>query len=224
MNQKRIEFPCQGIMLEGIFSSPEGEGPFGLVIVCHPHPLYGGNMDNNVVEAICRAVGKQGSASLKFNFRGVGRSGGNFAGGIGEKEDARAAISFGATQEKVDGERIGICGYSFGSIVAFAVAVEDVQVKAVAGISPFVQPPDLLNHYLRPKLFISGTHDEWVDVQDIERLVQNLPEPKELMIQPGVDHFWVGSESPMAEKVSRFFAKYFTKGSGVPCFQESSKT
>ena len=223
MNQKRIEFPCQGIILEGIFSLPEGEGPFGLVIVCHPHPLYGGNMDNNVVGAICRAVGKQGLAWLKFNFRGVGRSGGNFAGGGGEKEDAQAAISFGATQEKVDGERIGICGYSFGSIVAFAAAVEDGQVKAVAGISPFVQPADLLNHYLRPKLFISGTDDEWVDAQNLERLVRNLPEPKELMIQPGVDHFWVGSESLMAEKVSDFFAKYFTKGSGIPCFQESRK-
>jgi alpha/beta superfamily hydrolase len=211
MIQKRIEFPCQEIMLEGILALPEGEGPCGLVIVCHPHPLYGGNMGNNVVEAICRAVGRQGLAWLEFNFRGVGRSGGNFAGGVGEKEDARASISFGATQARVDGERIGICGYSFGSTVAFAAAVEDVQVKAVAGVSPFIQPTDLLDHYRRPKLFISGTDDEWVDVRDLERLVQNLPEPKELMIQPGTDHFWAGSESLMAEKVSDFFARYLAK-------------
>jgi hypothetical protein len=211
MIQKKIEFPSQEIMLEGIFSLPEGEGAYGLVIACHPHPLYGGNMGNNVVEAICRAVGRQGLAWLKFNFRGVGRSGGNFAGGVGEKEDARAAISFGATQARVDGERIGICGYSFGSSVAFAVAVENVQVKAVAGISPFIEPADLLDHYHRPKLFISGTEDEWVDVGNLERLVQNLPEPKEWMMQPGADHFWVGSESPMAERVSDFFAKYLTK-------------
>ncbi len=212
MTHRRIEFPCQEIMLEGIFSLPEGEDPCGLVIVCHPHPLYGGNMDNAVVEAVCRALGKRGLGWLKFNFRGVGRSGGNFGGGVGEKEDARAAVSFGATQEKVDGERMGICGYSFGSIVAFGASVEDARIKAVAGISPFIQPADLLNRYRRPKLFISGTHDEWVDVQNLERLVENLPEPKELVIQAGADHFWFGSESLMAEKVSGFFVRYLRKG------------
>ena len=212
MNQKKIEFPCRDIILEGIFSSPAREGPFGLVVVCHPHPLYGGNMNNNVVEAICQEAGKQGLAWLKFNFRGVGRSGGNFTGGVGEKEDARAAVSFAAIQKMVDPERIGICGYSFGSIVALAVAVEDYRIKAVAGISPFIQPADLLNDYPKPKLFISGTHDEFVDVKGLERVVQNLPEPKEMVIAPGVDHFWVGSESPMAEKVSRFFAKIFYQG------------
>jgi len=211
MIQKKIEFPCQEILLEGIFSLPEGEGACGLVIVCHPHPLYGGNMGNNVVEAVCRAAGRKGLAWLKFNFRGVGRSGGNFSGGVGEKEDAQAAISFGSAQARVDRERIGICGYSFGSGVAFAAAVEDVQVKAVAGISPFIVPADLLDHYQRPKLFICGTDDEWVDVRNLERLVQNLPEPKELVIQPGVDHFWAGSESLMAEKVSDFFARYLIR-------------
>jgi alpha/beta superfamily hydrolase len=223
MNEKKVEIPCQEIRLEGMFALPEGEGPFGLVIVCHPHPLYGGNMDNNVVEAVCRAAGTRGLASLKFNFRGVGRSGGHFSGGAGEKKDARAAIAFGAAQEEVDGERIGICGYSFGSTAAFAAAVEEGRVKAVAGISPFVQPADLLNHYLRPKLFISGTYDEWVEVRELARLVQNLPEPKELMIQPGVDHFWAGSENPLAEKISDFFAKYLTEGSGTPCSEGPEK-
>ncbi len=210
MIQKRIAFPCQEIMLEGIFSSPGGEGPYGLVVICHPHPLYGGYMGNSVVEAIDQAAGRKGLASLKFNFRGVGRSGGNFAGGVGEKEDARAAISFGAAQERVDGERIGICGYSFGSSVAFAAAVEDIRVKAVAGISPFIEPAGLLDHYQRPKLFISGSDDEWVDVQNLERLMRNLPEPKELIIQPEADHFWAGSETLMAEKVGDFFARYLT--------------
>jgi alpha/beta superfamily hydrolase len=213
MDRKRIEFPGQDILLEGIFSLPKGEGPFGLLIVCHPHPLYGGNMNNNVVEAICQEAGKQGLAWLKFNFRGVGRSGGNFAGGVGEKEDARAAISFGVTQEKVDSERIGICGYSFGSTVALAVAVEDDRIKAVAGISPLIQPADLLNHYTNPKLFISGTNDEFINSQGLEELVRKLPEPKELILQPEVDHFWVGSEASVAQKVSRFFVKNFGSGS-----------
>lgn len=206
---KKIEFPCHNITLEGIFAVPEGKGGFGLVVVCHPHPLYGGNMYNNVVHAVCEKVGEKGLAWLKFNFRGVGKSDGHFGGGVEEKEDAKAAISFGETQPRIDPAKIGICGYSFGSIVALSVAVEDQRVKAVAGISPFVQPANLLDHYAKPKLFASGANDEFVNAKNLEALFQRLPEPKELAIYPGVDHFWWGSEDQMAEKVSEFFRKQF---------------
>ncbi len=205
MSLRKIEFPCGDITLEGVFALPEGQGPFSLVIVCHPHPLYGGNMYNNVVHAICEKMGKQGLAWLKFNFRGVGKSGGHFGGSIGEKDDAKAAIAFGEEQTQVHPGQIGICGYSFGSIVAFSVAVEDQRIKAVAGISPFVQPADLLHHYTKPKLFISGTNDEFIDAGSLQQLVMKVPEPRELAIYPGADHFWGGSEDQMAEKVSQFF-------------------
>ena len=95
MALKKVEFLCKDIILEGIFALPEGDGPFSLVVVCHPHPLYGGNMYNNVVHAVCERLGEKKIAWLKFNFRGVGMSGGGFAEGIGEKEDVKAAISFG---------------------------------------------------------------------------------------------------------------------------------
>ena len=206
---KMIEFPCRDITLEGVFALPEGNGPFGLVVVCHPHPLYGGNMFNNVVHAVCEKLGARGLAWLKFNFRGVGKSGGRFGGGIGEKDDARAAISFGEKQAKIDTGKIGICGYSFGSTVAFGVAVEDVRIQAVAGISPFVQPAVLLDHYTKPKLFISGANDEFIDPTGLEELVSKLPGPKETVIYAGVDHFWGGSEDPMAERVSQFFKVCF---------------
>lgn len=202
---EQIEFPCHDITLEGVLALPEGSGPFGLVVICHPHPLYGGNMHNNVVHAICEKIGKRGLAWLKFNFRGVGKSGGRFGGGLGEKDDARAAISFAEKQTKIDVARMGICGYSFGSTVAFAVAVEDVRTQAVAGISPFVQPADLLDHYTKPKLFVSGAHDEFIDPQGLTQLVSKLPGPKECVIYPGADHFWGESEETMAEKVSQFF-------------------
>jgi len=206
---KMIEFPCHDITLEGVFALPGGSGPFGLVVVCHPHPLYGGNMYNNVVHAICEKLGERGVAWLKFNFRGVGKSGGRFGGGRGEKDDARAALSFAQAQDKIDAGRMGICGYSFGSTVAFAVGVEDVRVQAVAGISPFVQPEVLLDHYTKPKLFVSGANDDFIDPKGLEELVAKLPEPKEAVICPGVDHFWGGSEEPMAEKVSQFFRESF---------------
>lgn len=206
MVSDRIEFPCGRITLEGMIRYPEEEGPFPLVVVCHPHPLYGGNMYNNVVEAVARKIVGKGIASLIFNFRGVGRSGGSFGHGIGEQEDLQAALSFAQSQEKIDAQRMGACGYSFGSTVALAVAATDPRIAAVAGISPFIEPPQILDRYLRPKLFVCGAEDEWIDTQKFRRQIEALPEPKELIIYPGVDHFWAGREEAMAEKVASFFA------------------
>jgi alpha/beta superfamily hydrolase len=205
---KKIEFPSGELTLEGIIALPEGDGLFPLVVVCHPHPLYGGNMYNNVVHTACEKLGEKNIAWLKFNFRGVGMSGGNFAGGTGEKEDVKAAISFAESQAIIDRKRIGLSGYSFGSMVAFSVAVEDPRVGAVAGISPFVQPENLFDNYGKPKLLVCGAQDEFINVKTLEQLFQKFPEPKELVIYPGTDHFWVGEEGPMAEKVGEFFGRY----------------
>jgi len=206
---KKITIPGQEFTLEGIIALPEGDGPFPLVVLCHPHPQYGGNMYNNVVHAVCEKLGGKNISWLKFNFRGVGMSGGSFAGGLGEKEDVKAAISFGESQPRIDRKRIGLCGYSFGSMVAFSVAVEDQRVGGVAGISPFIQPENLLDAYHKPKLLACGTQDEFINVESLEQLIQKIPEPKELAIYPGVDHFWVGEEEPMAERVAQFFVRMF---------------
>lgn len=164
-------------------------------------------MFNNVVHAVCESLGSRGMGWLKFNFRGVGKSGGTYSDGPGEQEDARAAVSFAEKEERVDRERMGICGYSFGSRIAFAAAVADPRIKAVAGISPFIQPQDLLNRYLRPKLFVTGALDGFVDAAGLEEQVKNLPDPKELVIYPGVDHFWMERGDSMAKKVGEFFRK-----------------
>lgn len=205
---KRVEFSPGDVLLEGMISLLEGPGAFPLVVVCHPHPLYGGSMENNVVDAVCSALGRARIAWLKFNFRGVGGSEGTFADGIGERQDARAAISFGERQAGVDPARIGLCGYSFGSMVAFPVAVEDARVRAVAGIAPFVRPDDLLDRYTRPKLFVSGTEDEYVSSATLEKVVKRMPEPKELILFPRVNHFWSGNERPMADRVAQFFIRH----------------
>lgn len=194
--------------LEGRLSLPQGKSPFPAIVVCHPHPLYGGNMDNYVVAAVCAQVEEQGLAWLKFNFRGVGLSEGNFADGIGEKEDARAAFLYLANHESIDAERIGICGYSFGSLIAFQLAAEEAKIKAVAGISPFMEPPSLLSNYAKPKLFVCGSNDEFIDGENLRALVGKLPEPKELVFFPHTNHFWNINADPMARKISEFFKKY----------------
>lgn len=207
MRTLKVNFRSGTLRLEGVLSFPAGKSPFPAIIVCHPHPLYGGHMNNYVVEAVCAQAQEQGLASLKFNFRGVGLSEGNFAAGIGEKEDARAAVSYLANHESIDAERIGICGYSFGSLVALQLAPEEPKIKAVAGISPFIEPPTLLSNYDKPKLFVCGTEDEFIEAESLRALVAKFPNPKELALFPKANHFWNVYATQMARRVSDFFRK-----------------
>ncbi len=115
MEATRVTFNSGSLSLEGMLAIPEGPGPFPAVVVCHPHPLYGGNMDNNIVDGLCKALGQLPLISLRFNFRGVGRSEGQFGQGVGEKQDIGAAISFASTIERVDRAAIGLAGYSAGA-------------------------------------------------------------------------------------------------------------
>lgn len=113
MFENGVTFPCNELSLEGTLSLPEGTEPFPGVVVCHPHSLFGGSMDDDVVLAVCEALSRRRIATFRFNFRGVGRSEGKFADGIGEKEDTKAALSFLTGTERIDTARIGICRYSF---------------------------------------------------------------------------------------------------------------
>ena len=208
MKQTRVTFPCGKLTLEGILHLPQGAAPFACVVVCHPHPLYGGDMENNVVLAVCHALCQNGIAAFRFNFRGAGRSEGSFGGGIDEREDVKAAISFVASKEEVDPQRIGLCGYSFGTIPSFLGPLAG-QVQAVTAISPplSLSPLEGLEGYLKPKLLISGGEDDFTPRQAFEAFFERLPEPKERQVIIGADHFWWGHEEEVGDRVSSFFAE-----------------
>ncbi len=140
--QSQVRFSASGIVLEGIFERPKAEAPFPAVVVCHPHPLYGGDMYNNVVSVICQALAQESIATLRFNFRGVGRSEGEHEEGVGEQTDVSAALDFLQSAEGVDKGRLGLAGYSFGTKVAMPVALRDERVRAVALVSPFLDDAD----------------------------------------------------------------------------------
>ena len=155
---KPVAFRSEGLTLEGILHQP-ASAPFPAAAVCHPHPLYGGDMNNYVVVAVCQALAEAGIASLRFNFRGVGRSEGEYGDGLGERADAAAALVYLRQLAAVDPDKVGIVGYSFGAAVALAAA--DERVAAVAAISPpsFGQgAPDLAVRC--PTLLIAGEQDE----------------------------------------------------------------
>ena len=209
MKQIRVSFPTGELLLEGILAIPEGAGPFPAVIVCHPHPLYGGSMDNNVVYSLSETLTQASLASFRFNFRGVGESQGEFGQGIGEQEDVKAAISFISTVKEVDSKRIGIVGYSAGAGFAFPIGFNDTRIKALAAVSPPLNmfDFDFLKSCPRPKLLISGSRDDLIPVDQFLEFCQNLPEPKECESIEGADHFWWGYESRLAAKVTAFFTK-----------------
>ena len=205
MTENRVKFPCGDLILEGLSTVPESKGPFPGVVVCHPHSLYGGEMNNNVVVPICQALAQASIASLRFNFRGVGASQGQFADGIGEREDIVAAISYLSTLETVDKERIGLCGYSFGGGVSLEVAPADERVKALALISPAISTYVSLKQYTKPKLIVCGGADQFVSIISLQRLAEELPPPNDFELVSGADHFWGGYEDKVAARVTAFF-------------------
>jgi uncharacterized protein len=209
MKEQRVNFPSGRLLLEGILATPQGAAPFAAVIVCHPHPLYGGNMDNNVVYSLSQTLTQASLVAFRFNFRGVGGSQGEFGQGIGEREDVEAAISFVSTVTEVDVERIGLAGYSAGAGFALPVGCNDELVKALAAISPPVPMFnfDSLKSCPKPKLLISASRDDLIPADQFCEFCQDLPEPKECEVIEGADHFWWGYESSLAAKVVAFFTR-----------------
>ncbi len=208
MTERRITFPCGKLSLESVYATPKGEGAFPGVVVCHPHPQYGGSMDNNVVDTICQALGKASIAWLKFNFRGVGGSRGEFGGGVGERGDIAAAISCLWAQKEIDRQRIGLCGYSFGAMVALEVAPLDERVKALALVSPVVSSPGPLVDYVKPKLIMCGSNDGFASVGTLNRIADRLPRPVEFHEVRDADPFWWGFEEKVGSTVADFFARW----------------
>jgi len=209
MKKTEITFPCGELSLEGLLEVPEGVRPFPVVVVCHPHPLYGGSMDNNVVCSLAEALTRESLISFKFNFRGAGRSQGKFSQGTGEQEDVSAAISFVSGVTEADSGRVGLVGYSAGAGFAFPVGVKDARIKALAAVSPPLSMFDfgLLKDCPKPKLIISGSRDNLIPASRLLQFCRNLPGPKECESIEGADHFWQGYESALADKVAAFFTK-----------------
>ena len=204
MKSKRVTFPCGDLQLEGELQLPEGNGPFPVVTVCHPHPLYGGDMDNNVVTAVYFALVKISIAALRFNFRGVGNSGGSYGEGVGEQDDLQAALDFLSILKEIDSSRIGLAGYSFGGMVAAYVAIKDNRVKQLALISPALKETGWirLKKYALPKLILIGEADTSVPFRPFQHF---FGDAKQYQIIAGADHFWYGFEEQLSGKIARFF-------------------
>jgi hypothetical protein len=208
---RAVTFQSGELTLEGVLHTPDGAAaPLPGLVVCHPHPQYGGDMRNNVVHALCRAAVARGIAALRFNFRGVGASQGAYDRARGEADDARAALAFLREQPEIDAERVGLAGYSFGAVVAAGLAVGQpgTDVQALIAVSTPTSMVDLGPVYgTPPALFISGDRDEYSDPLRLAEIVAALGPQAELVVLPGVDHFWWGSDDRLMEAVSGFLGR-----------------
>jgi len=209
---REVTLASDALALEGVLH-PGASSPSPAVAVCHPHPLYGGDMHNNVVVALCRAAAARGITALRFNFRGTGRSQGSFADGVGERADATAALGHLRQLPEVDDDRVGIVGYSFGAAVALLAV--DEGLRAVVAVSTPTIAHGLSEIAVRcPALLVVGEADQVAPPSRLASLGQAVGPEAELVVVPGADHFWWGAEDRLAEIVSDFLVRTLT-GRGV---------
>jgi len=196
-----VEGPAGG--LEALLESPQDAELSGCAVVCHPHPAHGGTMQNKVVHTLARAFAGCGFATLRFNFRGVGRSDGSFDDGEGEVEDVLAAA--GWLRQEVPDLPLWLAGFSFGAAMAVRAAVlcrPGGLVSIAPAVSRFAGSLDRQPEC--PWLILQGDQDELVDIEETIAWVNELEPGPELEVFPGTEHFFHGKLAPLRSAVEEF--------------------
>ena len=180
-------------------------------LVCHPHPVFGGTLHNKVVFHAMKALNNFGFPVLRFNFRGAGLSEGLHDHGNGEAEDVRAALDWLEREYTLP---IIFAGFSFGAAVGLRVACPDDRVKALIGLGTPIAPVDdrnydftFLQSCTKPKLFVSGTRDQFGPKAKLQAMVDALPEPKGLVLIESADHFFEGRLRELRESIEDWLRK-----------------
>jgi alpha/beta superfamily hydrolase len=172
-------------------------------VICHPHPLQQGAMTNKVVTTVARAFTRLGADGVRFNFRGVGRSAGVYAGGVGECDDALAVVAW--VRERWPDRPLYLGGFSFGAAVAVSVAAR----AKPAGLVTVAPPVDRLREsFVAPScrwLLVHGEADDVVPPGPVVEWARGLASPPKVVLLPGVGHFFHGSLAALNDAVSEMF-------------------
>lgn len=199
-------FPGPAGDIEVLTTVPAINPPKASVIICHPHPLYGGTMHNKVVSTLARAFNNLGLRTLRFNFRGIGKSAGMYDEGRGEAEDVIALAKW--LQTLFPHDPLWLAGFSFGGFVAAKVATQ-YPVSQLISIAPqasrFVTPP--LPPVTCPWLIIQGEADDVVPPQELYDWIETLEVKPRLLRFPGAGHFFHGQLIKLRETLERELAK-----------------
>ncbi len=202
MEERQVSFRSGDLTLEGLIANPGGGAP--AAVVCHPHPMYGGSMFNNVVDAILGAMWQAGYATLRFNFRGVGASEGEHDGGPGEVDDAIAAMTFMLSQPGVRKEGAAMAGYSFGAMVALSAGYERAEIARIVAVALPIAMADarIPDGASKPVLLVSGERDSYSPVAGLQALRSKIGDAARLEIVAGTDHFFGGRELELSRVLS----------------------
>ncbi len=189
-------------------------------VVCHPHPLYGGTLHNKVVFHTMKALNRMGFPVLRFNFRGAGLSEGEHAGGIGEVDDVRAALDWLESEFALP---VIFAGFSFGAAVGLRAACPDPRVTALIALGLPVTPIDdrvfefeFLRACSKPKLFVSGSRDQFGPPGKLEALVSTLADPKKLIRIEAGDHFFEGRLKELRDVIEQWVREIVLPNEGRP--------
>ncbi len=179
--------------LEGLYERTDADeacSPPVVAVVCHPHPLHGGTMTNKVAYMLARALVELGAAAVRFNFRGVGASEGQYADGVGEVDDALAVIDW--AQRKHPQAIIWLAGFSFGGAVAARASLHR-EVQQLVLVAPAVEHFDVADVHPRcPCLVVQGDADELVPEPAVRQWAQSRDGNVTLLVEPDVGHFFHG--------------------------------
>jgi len=191
-------------VLEAVLEWDPRAKPRLAAVVCHPHPLHGGTMHNKVVFRAAKAACQAGLPTLRFNFRGVGKSTGTFSDGRGEGADVTAALDYLGT--RFPALPVCLIGFSFGASVGLRVGASDARVPALVGLGIPIgfMNVDLLRGVVKPKLIIQGTCDPFGPRAEVDRFYDLLAEPKQIHWVQGADHLFTGK----LEEVQRVIREY----------------
>jgi len=200
MAEKEIFFDSGPLKIQGLLEERSGEKG---VVVTHPHPLYGGDMYNHVVEAVCQAYKEREYTCLRFNFRGVGLSEGEHDSGAGEQDDVMAALDYLSALGK---NEIDLAGYSFGAWVNAQGIDKYHQAKRMIMISPPVNAMDysFLSYSPKIKLVISGSHDDIAGTKGIKEGMPIWNPEAILKIIEGADHFYGSKTDELKRLIVEF--------------------
>ncbi|MCH7738445.1 MAG: dienelactone hydrolase family protein [Chloroflexi bacterium] len=209
MRQSAISFEADGLTFEGVVTQPDdGSGPWPGVVICHPHPLHGGNMDNNVVLALALGLVEEGFVTLRFNFRGVGGSEGEHSEGEKEFREVLAALELIKAWPDTNA-KTGLAGYSFGTSVILGHSELYGETDAIALVSPPIRAIEgtPLKESKVPALIVTGDRDRLVDSTQLDAELAGFKKAPEFKLFEGADHFWYGQESRLVPEVVRFFSE-----------------
>ena len=189
---EKLLIPGPAGQLEAELNVPEAYETGGPVaIVCHPHSLYGGSLRNKVVHILADTFTDMGLPTLRFNFRGVGKSEGKFDQGRGEQDDLGSVVAW--LQARYEGAPLWLAGFSFGAYVAYRAhrAVEPERLLLVAppvSLFAFGVPEPMTI----PWIVIQGSEDEIVPAKEVENWVAAQPNPPEFHLMQDASHFFHG--------------------------------